>query len=201
MTYARLIAGTWIEVAGSFTVGDSEDAVQYPAGWLDGATPEQLAELGVVEIVDDPAPADALKLTGQTLVDVGGVPHRQWVVPAIGDIRIELRRQLAAIRWDQQQTMKWRGRVVASDDTTLGRIMAAVMQSQLTQDQTTTVQWKFGDNDFATLTLADLTAYGMAIGAHLQACYDREAELVDAINSTVGVVNVTAIDLTGGWPA
>lgn len=201
MAFARQIAGTWVEVAGPLTVGDGEDAVQYPAGWIDGATPEQRAALGAVEIVDDPAPADALKLAGQTLVDVDGVPHRQWVAPAIGDIRDALRAQVEAIRWDKQQTMKWRGRIVQADDTTLTRLMAAVMRAQQASDPTLSIRWKFGDKDFDTLTLPDVIAYGTAIGTHLQACYDHEAELVATITSAVGVAAVSAIDLTSGWPA
>ena len=201
MAYARLVAGTWIEAAGPFTVGDGAEAIQYPAGWLDSATPEQREELGVVAIVDDPSPADALKLAGPTLVDVDGVPHRRWVVPAIGDVRVALRAQVAAIRWAQQQSMKWRGRIVQADDTTLGRLMAAVIRAQLANDPTFSIRWKFGDNDFDTLTLPDVISYGTAIGSHLQACYDHEAELVAAVTSAVGAATVAAIDITSGWPA
>ena len=201
MAFARLVAGTWVEVAGPFAVGEGADAVQYPAGWLDSATPEQRDELGAVAIVDEPAPADGYKLTGQALVDVDGVPHRRWVEPPIGDVRAACRAQVALICWDKQQSMKWRGRVVQADDTTLGRLMAAVMRAQLANDPGFSIRWKFGDNDFDTLTLPDVISYGTAIGTHLQACYDREAELIDAITKAVGVAALAAIDLTGGWPA
>jgi hypothetical protein len=201
MPYARNVDGAWIEVAAAFTVGVGDDAIQYPPMWLEAITAKERADLGAVEIVEEPPVAAPLQLLGQELVDVGGVPHRRWVLPPAADVRAACRAQLAAIRWDRQQTMKWRGRVVASDDTTTGRIMAAVMRAQITGDQAATVQWKFGDADFDTLTVADLTAYGMAIGAHLQGCYDREAELVAAIGAAGDATAVAAIDLGAGWPA
>ena len=201
MPYARNVNGAWIEVAGPFTVGEGENAIQYPANWLGGSTAEERAALGAVEIVEELAPAASMQLLGQQLVDVEGVPHRRWVMPATNDVRAARRKELAAVRWTRQQTMKWRGRVVASDDTTTGRIMAAVMRAQVTGDQSTTVQWKFGDNDFDTLTLTDLTAYGMAIGQHLQGCYDREVELVADIAAAGTYAAIAAIDLASGWPA
>ena len=201
MPYARHVNGAWIEVAGPFTVGEGADAIQYPANWLAGITAEDRAQLGAVGIVEELPPAASMQLLGQQLVDVGGVPHRRWVMPATNDVRAARRAELAAVRWTRQQTMKWRGRVVASDDTTLGRILAAVFQSQLTGDQSARVRWKFGDNDFDTLTLADLTAYGMAIGAHLQGCYDREAELISALAAAPSYAAISAVDLTSGWPA
>ena len=200
-SYARMIAGNWVEVTGPFTVGDGQVAVQYPATWLDGITAQERVALGAVGIVEELPPAASMQLLGQQLVDVDGVPHRRWVMPPMSDVRGARRTDLAAERWRRQQVMKWRGRVVASDDTTTGRIMAAVMRAQITGDQGATVQWKFGDNDFDTLTLADLTAYGMAIGVHLQGCYDREAELVDALAGAASYAAITAVDLASGWPA
>ena len=201
MSYARNVNGAWIEVAGPFTVGEGANTIQYPANWLAGITAEERAALGAVEIVEELPPAASMQLLGQQLVDVDGVPHRRWVMPATNDVRAARRAELAAVRWTRQQTMKWRGRVVASDDTTLGRILAAVFQSQLTGDQSARVRWKFGDNDFDTLALADLTAYGMAIGAHLQGCYDREAELISALAAAPSYAAISAVDLTSGWPA
>ena len=201
MAFARMIAGAWVEVAGPFTVGAGDHAIQYPPGWLDNASPAERAALGAVETVEELAPADSMRLLGQQLVDVEGVPHRRWVMPATNDVRAARRRELSAVRWTRQQTMKWRGRVVASDDTTTGRIMAAVMRAQVTGDQSAMVQWKFGDDDFDTLTLTDLTAYGMAIGAHLQGCYDREVELVADIAAAGAYAAIAAIDLASGWPA
>ena len=201
MAFARKVGDFWQEVTDGFTVGRGAAAIQYPPGWLDSASPEERAALGAVEIVEELPPADSMRLLGQQIADVAGVPHRRWVMPATNDVREARRRELASIRWDRQQAMKWRGRVVAADDTTLGRIMAAVFQAQLTGDQAATVQWKFGDNDFDTLTLTDLTAYGVAIGAHMQGCFAREAELVDAITRAASYADIAAVDLASGWPA
>lgn len=201
MPFARLIAGTWEEVTGPFTVGAGEDAIAYPADWLEGADAAQRAEARAAEIVEDDDVAPCLQLLGKVLVDVDGVPHRSWAVPPAADVRSARRAELAALRWEKQQTMKWRGRVVAADDVTTGRIVAAVVRGQVTGDQAATIRWKFGDADFDQITLVDLVAYGGAIGAHLQGCYDREAELVAAIAAAPDVAAICAIDITGGWPA
>ncbi|WP_419827652.1 DUF4376 domain-containing protein [Sphingomonas sp.] len=201
MQFARKVAGSWEELVDGFTVGTGDDAIQYPPTWAVGASAEQLAALGIAAIVDEPDVAPCLRLLGKTLVDVAGVPHRRWVTPPAADVRTARRAEVAALRWDEQQTVKWRGRVALADDTTMGRIVAAVMQAQVTQDTALVVHWKFGDSDFADLTFADLIAYGTAIGAHLQGCFQREAELVAAIAAAPDAAAIAAIDISGGWPA
>lgn len=201
MSYARKVDGAWTEVVGPFVVGEGLDAIQYPPSWLEGAEPDQLAELGAVAIVEEAPPAPALQALGQALVDVADVPHRRWVLPPVADVRAARRAEVAALRWTRQQTVQWNGRAAQADDATLGRLMAAVMRSQLAGNPAFAIRWKFGDGDFATLGLAEITGYGIAIGTHLQACYDREAELVAAINAAATPEAVCAIDVARGWPA
>lgn len=201
MAYAIKRDGAWIELSGSFTAGEGHASISYPDGWLENATPEQRAEIGAAEIVEEPPVATSLQLLGQEVVDVAGVPHRRWVTPPAADVRVARRAELAAVRWNKQQTVKWQGRIAQADDTTLGRLMAAVLRAQLAQDPTFSIRWKFGDDDFAALSIADVTSYGTAIGNHLQACYDREAQLATAIGAAGDAAAVAAIDLTAGWPA
>ena len=201
MAFARLVAGTWTEVTGPFTVGDGDDAIQYPVGWLDGASADELAAFGAIAIVEEPAPAAALALLGPVLLDVDGVPHRRWAIPPVADVRAARHAELADYRWHRQQKVKWRGRVAAADDVTLGRLMAAVLRAQLAGDTGFTIRWKFDDGDRDTLSLADVIAYGTAIGTSLQACYDREEELAAVIAAAPTPAAVAAVDITGGWPA
>lgn len=90
MTYAlRSPDGYWAEIAGSFVADD----VQYPANWLELASPAEIAAVSVAAIIDDPLPTDA-RITGAELIDVDGAPHRRWLTEPF--TAIELRRQVDA---------------------------------------------------------------------------------------------------------
>ena len=198
MAYARMVAGVWQDMSLGFAAGDADDAVQYPAGWIDGAEDDERKALGAVAIVEDPAPATSQQLLGQELVDVGGVPHRSWVLPPVEQTRTARLAELAALRWDKQQIVAWNGRSVPADDVTTGRIVASIVRAQVAGGAGFPIRWKLGDSDFVDLSLADLTGYGIAIGAHLQACYDHEADLAAQVAASA---DPTSIDITAGWPA
>jgi len=82
---------------------------------------------------------------------------------------------------------------VATDDLTQQRITAAALSA--TVDTSTTAQWKLADDTFVTLDAAQIIAFAQGIRAHVQACFDREAELLAAL-SAGGDYN-----LDTGWPA
>ena len=196
--FARMIDGAWSLVDEAFIAGEGDDAIQYPAGWLDGADDAQRAAVGAVAIVDEPDPATPI--SGREIVDVGGVPHRRAIAVALEQLRADRLAALAATRWTQSQTVIWNGRTAPADDVTTGRIVAALMRAQLAGGAGFPIRWKLGETDFVDLSVADLTAYGMAIGAHLQACFDREAMLAGSIAAAADVASLVTIDIATGWP-
>jgi hypothetical protein len=46
----------------------------------------------------------------------------------------------------------------------------------------------------------DLFNWKMAVRAHVQACFDREAELKARIESAGTAVEISAVDIGAGWP-
>lgn len=58
------------------------------------------------------------------------------------------------------------------------------------------VQWKTGGG-FVTLTSAQILGLASAVRAHVQACFDREAALLDAVADG----SISAEMLEEGWPA
>ena len=75
MSYARRNdQGDWVEIIGGFTLGE----VQYPAGWPALANAAERADIGLAEIVETPQSAD-LRVTGNALDDIDGVPTRRWI--------------------------------------------------------------------------------------------------------------------------
>lgn len=81
---------------------------------------------------------------------------------------------------------------VATDDLSQQRITGAALAA--TVDSTTTVKWKLPDDTFVTLDATQIIGIAQGVRAHVQACFDREAELLAALNAG------EAYDINSGWP-
>ena len=81
---------------------------------------------------------------------------------------------------------------VQTDETSQTRIMGAAVAAML--DPGYTVQWKTATGDFVTLTAAQVIGIASAIRAHVQGCFDREAELRAAALANA------PFDIEAGWP-
>ena len=84
------------------------------------------------------------------------------------------------------------GITISTDDTSQQRITGAALAA--TVDPSTTVRWKLPDDSFVTLDSTQVIAIAQAVRTHIQACFDREAELLDALNAG------QSYDLDAGWP-
>lgn len=84
------------------------------------------------------------------------------------------------------------GVAVATDDLTQQRITGAALAA--TVDPNTTAQWKLEDDTFITLDATQIIGIAQGIRAHVQACFDREAELLAALNAG------QSYDINAGWP-
>lgn len=83
---------------------------------------------------------------------------------------------------------------VQTDNLSQQRLTAAALAAQI--DPAGTVRWKTADG-FVTLTAAQIVAVAMAVRAHVQACFDREAELMAEIEASD---TPEAVDISTGWP-
>ena len=81
---------------------------------------------------------------------------------------------------------------VATDDLSQQRITGAALAA--TVDNTTTIKWKLPDDTFVTLDATQIIGIAQGVRAHVQACFDREAELLAALDAG------EAYDLEAGWP-
>jgi len=73
------------------------------------------------------------------------------------------------------------GILIATDDLSQQRITGAALAA--TVDNTTTVKWKLPDDTFVTLDATQIIGIAQAVRAHVQACFDREAELLAALEA------------------
>lgn len=84
------------------------------------------------------------------------------------------------------------GMPVATDDTSQSRITGAALA--VTLDPGATIRWKCADGAFATLDAAAIIVIAQAVRAHVQACFDREAALLAALDAG------EAYEIDTGWP-
>ncbi|MER5171580.1 DUF4376 domain-containing protein [Thioclava kandeliae] len=84
------------------------------------------------------------------------------------------------------------GEIVLTDDVSQTRITGAAMSAML--DSSYSLRWKMADGEFVTLDASQIIAFAQAVRAHVQACYDREAELIALIDAG------ESYDLDAGWP-
>ncbi|WP_444460320.1 DUF4376 domain-containing protein [Rhodobacter capsulatus] len=71
---------------------------------------------------------------------------------------------------------------VQTDDLSQSRLTAAALAVQL--DPGSTVRWKLATGEFVVLTAPQIIALALAVRAHVQACFNREADLAEAIRVT-----------------
>lgn len=82
---------------------------------------------------------------------------------------------------------------VATDDRAKLLISCAAFEANINPDYT--MQWKTADG-FVELTGAQVIGIARAVRAHVQACFDREAELLQALADGT----LTDDMLEQGWP-
>lgn len=85
------------------------------------------------------------------------------------------------------------GMALPTDDATQSRITGAAIAAIL--DPAYTVQWKLPDGTFVLLTANQVLQAAQAVRAHVQACFDREAALLEALAAG------QPYDIEAGWPA
>ena len=106
---------------------------------------------------------------------------------------------LADYRWKRETGgMIYGDHLVATDPVSQTKIIGALLGAQM--EPSATINWKMADGTFVELAASDVAALATAMRAHVQACFDREAELRDLINATDDIDALEAIDITVGWP-
>lgn len=128
---------------------------------------------------------------GQT-VEEFDASERDWVEP------IDWYTQIAATRYAHEVSgttfTHSNGNTygVGTDRQSQALVTGAAVQAQRNG---ISKQWKTSEG-FVTLTADDILAMGDAVDAHVQSCFDREAELV----AKVADGSITESDLETGWP-
>lgn len=149
-------------------------------------------------------------MTTEMIVDLatGETIHRELTAEEIEAARGPLDDQktarlaaLADLRWRKTQTFDYDGETEVPADPALPVITSlAVADSPAPSGAARTFKLK-SPAVFREWTVAQIVAYGMAIGVHVQACFDREKALAALIGAAGTQEAFDAIDITTGWPA
>lgn len=71
--YARLVSGQPQFIYGEFATGSGSATVNHPYAWLADATSDDLAAIGVGEVIEADPPEEGQQIATETLVHAGGV--------------------------------------------------------------------------------------------------------------------------------
>jgi hypothetical protein len=174
-----------------------DDANRTPVddAWLianDGVYPVREPES--IDPLADPRPVDEWELhTDHVLKTYAPLAPRY--------ARARLRDKVATLRWRVET-----GGVVAADQvthtdaTSQAKILGAFVAQQQGWIAAEGLNWKRG-GVFARSTPSDIQAMAQMVFGFVQACYDREAELLAQIDAALDLDALRAIDVTTGWPA
>lgn len=187
--------------------------------FLRGLTPESLADLswtdpalGVQDAAwwpeEDQSPAlgeferygdEALAVDAERRMVVVVREVVPWAAEEIAEHKAQRRRemaqQIADRRWQAEVAgITVNGMAVATDRDSQALITGATVQAML--DPNYSLRWKTVAG-FVDLTAEQIIGVATAARAHVQACFNREAELLDALEA--GTFTPEMLDQ--GWPA
>ena len=161
---------------------DDRDAV--PPGWIVAAAPGAA-----------PAGKATLWADGWIFVD----PPAPTYPPAVAAPLEQRLAELADHRWHRTQTMpQYDGAVDVPADTARSVVTSKVLAAQfMTEEQKLERHaFKLKPGEWRDWNLSDLINYGLAIGAYMQLCFDREA----ALEAEIIAAYPAPVDITTGWP-
>ena len=120
------------------------------------------------------------------IVDASEIPVDRGAALAQALANLKLARDAAIARG-----IEVNGLHVQTDDLSQSRLTAAALAARL--DPEATVRWKLATGAFVELTAPQIIALALAVRAHVQACFDREAELAAQIRAAAdpGAVALT----------
>lgn len=107
---------------------------------------------------------------------------------------------LADRRWQAETGgVDFNGSIIRSDATSQAKITGAV--SLFASDPTLTViDWEATPGEWVQLDASTMTAIGVAVGRHVQACFSNAKTLSQGILAAADQAALDAVDMEVGWP-
>ena len=126
-----------------------------------------------------------------TIITEGGVTRIDYGNTLAGR-KVAKLAELAAARWEEETGgITLNGSPLATGRGDQAMLNGAWVFAQANPDAT--IRWK-GPTGWVDLTAAQVAGIASAVGAHVQACFAREAELADLVKAADTVEEVEAIE-------
>ncbi len=141
--------------------------------------------------------------TGYTITWLGVAPAPEDSdtppPPTLEEIRTAKLASLAAYRWQRETAGITVGGVVIKTDRESQSLLNGALKLFDLDPVLGGIDWK-GENRWVLVNKATLEAVGLAVGAHVQACFTREKVHAEAIEALTTAEAIEAYDFTTGWP-
>lgn len=185
-----ILNGTRLQLDQPFS---DPDGVQYPPNWLRLSTPEERAFIGIIEIDEGTRPDDRYHIVSQNLDYTYSVEEKP-----IATLRDIFRREIAAARYSAETAgTTIMGIPVETDRESQATFTGAAVRAL--RNPSYVVKWK-SRTGFVNLTNDQILDVADAVGDHVQACFDREAVLLQQVEAAETLADLQAIPINTGWP-
>lgn len=131
--------------------------------------------------------------------DANGDPIAADITYTLDEIRQRKLTALAYYRWQKEtEGITLNGVGIKTDRESQSLLNGALKLFDL-NPSLLAIDWK-GENGWVQVDKATLEAVGLAVGAHVQACFSREKAHATAIEALTAIDEIEAYDITTGWP-
>lgn len=122
------------------------------------------------------------------------------IKPPLEQRKIDMISSARAKRWDVETGgVAFSGATIQSDEGSQARITGAV--SLLDKDPSlTSIDWEAQPGIWVSIDKPAMTAIGIAVGRHVQACFSRFRVLSELIQAAEDDEDLDAVDINAGWP-
>lgn len=136
--------------------------------------------------------AEVLKLRQACRDKINEWNGEDFVAPTFEDLRNRKYREIATARYNAEIAgVTINGVSIKTDRETQAVLTSACLQAYI--DSGYSLNWKTGDGTFVSLPAEQIMAFGTAVRAHVQSCFDHEAELLPLIESAETEAELEAI--------
>lgn len=169
-------------------------------------TPEALQELGYTKLKMVPRPSydpKTQRVVRKANVLIDDVWNQSWEIQDLTQEEIEeieeqnkqnILEMIAARRYEEEtKGIVLNGAEIKTDHQSQMKVIGAALSVNM--DPSKTYQWKAA-NGFIELDATTVLAIANAVDSHVQACFERESQLVEAVNN--GTYEEEMLDQ--GWP-
>lgn len=145
----------------------------------------------------------ALEPDGDPVLNAGGTAYVQGfkvVELPLSDAKRNVKRKITSQRW-QVET----GGITLPDGTHLlttredqAVITSAVTRAMLKPE--VAVDYKMASGAWATVDAATMTTMGLAVSAHVEACFSRERALHELVDAAESIADLQSLAINADWP-